>query len=182
MNVESAARRYLLAPWILAFAHLGTRQAIGLLLIVVTLVGANARAFPLEGVRGRARVIDADTLEVAGESVRLLDVDAVELAQRCEGPRELEACGRIAAAALHDMVANRIVECRSDRRDTYGRLLARCAVDGTDLSGWLVEQGYGLAFRRYSTRLVPMEEKARAERRGLWRTAFEPPWVYRGRR
>jgi transposase len=34
-------------------------------------------------------------------------------------------------------------------------------------STWLVEQGWGLAFRRYSTRLVATEEAARAAERGL---------------
>jgi hypothetical protein len=29
---------------------------------------------------------------------------------------------------------------------------------------------------------VLLEEKARADRRGFWRTVFEPPWQYRDRR
>lgn len=88
----------------------------------------------------------------------------------------------MAAAAVRTKLAGGPVVCRGSERDDYGRLLARCEVDGTDLSTWLVGQGYGLAFRRYSTRLVPEEEAAKAARRGLWRTTFQPPWEYRARR
>jgi endonuclease YncB( thermonuclease family) len=43
----------------------------------------------------------------------------------------------------------------------------------------MVAQGEALAFRRYSTRYVPDEEKARAARLGLWAGDFQPPWDYR---
>jgi hypothetical protein len=49
-------------------------------------------------------------------------------------------------------------------------------------STWLVEQGWGLAFRRYSTKLVATEEAARAAERGLWQATLEPPWEFRKRR
>jgi hypothetical protein len=69
-----------------------------------------------------------------------------------------------------------------DERNDYGRLLARCRLGGEDLSTWLIEQGYGLAFSRYSTKLVAEEEQARAGKRRLWRTVLEQPWEFRARR
>lgn len=133
-------------------------------------------------LRGGAQVHDGDTLVVAGEKVRLLDVDAPELAQRCDGPKELAACGKVAAEALEGKLAEGTVTCRGDERDDFGRLLMRCSLGGEDLSTWLVEQGWGLAFRRYSTKLVETEERAKADKRGLWRTVLEPPWAFRARR
>jgi hypothetical protein len=53
------------------------------------------------------------------------------------------------------------VVCRGTEPDDKRRL-AHGAPSGADLSTWLVEQGYGLAYRRYSTRLAA-EGKAPAE-------------------
>lgn len=161
-----------------ALSH-SVRVALYLFAALLCLVPISTSATEL---RGSARVIDGDTLEVVGQTVRLLDVDAFELAQRCEGPKELAACGQLAAAALQERVEGQTVICGGDSLDDYGRLLASCAVEGDDLSAWLVREGYGLAFRRYSTRLVPLEEIARAVGQGMWRTSFEPPWVYRAER
>ena len=151
-------------------------------LIVALVAGAPAPAVAVE-LRGVARHHDGDTLVVAGERVWLRDVDAPELAQRCAGgPKDLKACGEFVAEALDRKLAGKTIACDGNGRDDYDRLLARCRLDGEDLSTWLVEQGYGLAFRRYSTRLVATEEAAKAAGRGLWRTTFEPPWDYRARR
>ena len=48
-----------------------------------------------------------------------------------------------------------------------------------DVGGWLVEQGWALAFRRYGKQYVPVEARARAARRGLWSGSFVPPWAWR---
>jgi endonuclease YncB( thermonuclease family) len=178
MNVEWAVRRYLFAPYRRVFVLLGARRALSLLLVAAMPLGASASAFSPNSIRERVRVIDGDSLEVAGATIRPLDVDAFELAQRCEGPNELAACGSIAATALGDQVQAQSVTFKGDERDDYGRLLARCMLGEVDLSSWLVEQGHGPAYRRYSTRLVPLEEEAKGDRRGLSQTEFEPPWAY----
>ena len=65
-------------------------------------------------------------------------------------------------------------------RDRYGRLLAVCqTTDGTDLNGWVVEQGWTLAYRRYSARYVVQEERAKAAGSGLWAGEFVLPWYRR---
>jgi hypothetical protein len=43
----------------------------------------------------------------------------------------------------------------------------------------MVAQGQALAYRKYSGRYVPDEEKARAARLGLWAGEFQPPWDFR---
>ena len=69
--------------------------------------------------------------------------------------------------------------CRWRSRDRYRRAVATCEVGGTDLGGWLVEQGWALAFRRYGLAYVAQEDRARDARRGLWAGSFVPPWALR---
>ena len=46
-----------------------------------------------ETMAGAVRVIDGDTIEMAGRRIRLLGLDAPELAQACGDPANPVACG-----------------------------------------------------------------------------------------
>lgn len=83
---------------------------------------------------------------------------------------------------LADRIEGEFVSCEVLELDQYGRSVSQCFHADDDISAWMVEQGYALAFRRYSSRLVPQEDAARASGAGLWQTALEPPWEYRARR
>ena len=139
------------------------------------------RPSPVE-IRGTLpRIVDADTLEVAGRKVRLQGIDAPESAQSCRlagGPRY--SCGEHATEALQTRIGSDAVTCTIEGRDRYMRALGLCyAADGTDLNGWLVRQGHALAYRRYSTTYVPQEDQAKAAQAGLWAGEFVPPWDWR---
>ena len=136
---------------------------------------------PVEILGSVPRIVDADTLEVAGRKVRLQGIDAPESAQSCRqagGPRY--SCGEQATEALRTRIGPDAVTCTIEGRDRYLRALGICyAADGTDLNGWLVSQGHALAYRKYSTQYVPQEDQARAARTGLWAGEFVPPWDWR---
>ena len=141
-----------------------------------------SRTIPVE-IRGSVpRIVDADTLEVAGQKVRLQGIDAPESAQSCRqagGPRY--PCGDHATQALRTRIGPDAVTCTIEGRDRYMRALGICyAADGTDLNGWLVRQGHALAYRRYSTKYVPQEDQAKAAQAGLWAGEFIKPWDWRG--
>lgn len=63
--------------------------------------------------------------------------------------------------------------------DRYGRVVAVCYVQGNDVNGWLVGNGWALAYRRYSLDYVAQERAAQAARIGVWRGEFVPPWEWR---
>ena len=138
-------------------------------------------AAPAASLSGVPRLIDADTLEVAGQRVRLQGIDAPESAQTCRHPggRRYQ-CGKQATAALRTRLGQGAVSCTIESRDRYGRGLGTCyTAGGVNVNAWLVRHGHALAYRRYSTKYVPQEEQARAGWVGIWAGEFVPPWEWR---
>lgn len=130
-------------------------------------------------IQGPALVHDGDTVTVAGRRIRLHGLDAPELDQTCLRGGLPWPCGREAAFALGQRVAGRPVSCRGVETDRFGRLVARCTVDGESLNRWLVREGWAVAYRRYSRAYVIDEWIARWHGRGLWAGSFEPPEQWR---
>lgn len=139
-------------------------------------------AKPLYGsvLSGRATVIDGDTLEIAGERVRLEGIDAPEMAQTC-GRKWFGqwSCGRAAANTLKSLVGTRRIDCQSAGRDKYGRMLGWCSVDGRDINREMVREGMAWAFVKYSRRYEAVEAEARTAKAGIWQGDAQPAWVYR---
>ncbi len=133
----------------------------------------------LADITGKPRVIDGDTLEVAGQRIRLHGIDAPEDQQHCRRDGEPWRCGKDATSALKAFLGSRPVSCKELDRDRYRRIVAKCMVGRTDIGGWMVTEGWALAYRRYSIDYVPHEAKARIARKGIWRGDFMPPWEWR---
>lgn len=132
---------------------------------------------------GRASVIDADTIEVQGERVRLNGIDAPEGRQHCSDADAREyRCGQVAAAALDDFLASaRPVICDFVERDRYGRFVGVCRrSDGSDVQAWLVENGHALDWPRYSGgQYASHQLAAQQDGRGMWQGSFVAPWDWR---
>jgi endonuclease YncB( thermonuclease family) len=126
-------------------------------------------------------VIDGDTLEIHGERIRILDIDAPESRQTCTADDGREwRCGQKAALALADWIGQRTVFCESDKLDKYRRHLARCAVSGQDLGEWLAGQGWAVPYRDCKCETVRnASDFARIQRAGIWSGTFIMPWEWR---
>lgn len=136
-------------------------------------------------VEGKARVIDGDTLVVAGQRIRLEGIDAPEISQLCSKSGEGSAswpAGRIAAAALRRWVRGSYVRCRAVGRGRYGRLLGRCEAGGRDLNNAMIRQGLAWAFLKYSQAYAADERHAQAARIGIWSVVCQPAWDFRANR
>ena len=134
----------------------------------------------LSTTTGTASVIDADTIEIRGERIRLVGVDAPESGQKCRSASaEFVRCGSIAANALDAWINRNPVTCDIEGKDRYGRALAECRVRGKSMQEWLVLNGYAVAYRSYSTAYVPAELKARKAKAGVWAGDFVAPWDWR---
>ena len=132
---------------------------------------------------GSGRVVDGDTLEVAGQMIRLDGIDAPEKGQRCTtASGQHFPCGADAARRLQALVHGAAVRCKGEEMDRYDRLIAVCTAGNVDLNRAMVEAGWALAFRKYSTRYVDAEDRAKARRSGLWAGSFTAPWDFRAAR
>src|ERR1035437_4384034 len=128
------------------------------------------------------RIVDGDTLAIGATKVRLEGIDAPETDQVCLNANGVYwTCGIDARDQLAANIASRDIECSSHDADVYRRTLATCYLAGEDLNGWLVQQGWALAYVQYSSAYRQVEEEARTKQRGLLQGAFIAPWDWRHR-
>jgi len=144
-----------------------------------TLVAVAGNQVHAQTIAGQASVVDGDTIEIHGTRIRLFGIDAPEGGQTCNAQGKPYRCGQKAAFALSDKMGGKTVECRPKDRDRYGRVVAVCLVDGEDINGWMVAQGWALAYRYYSLDYVRQEQHAESAKAGMWHGQFVPPWDWR---
>jgi endonuclease YncB( thermonuclease family) len=146
--------------------------------LLLALTGSAAHA---DTIAGRASVIDGDTLEIHGERIRILDIDAPESRQTCTRPDGVEwRCGQKAAMALAGWIGMHAVTCETTKKDMYKRWLARCTIGRDDMAEWMVGHGWAVPYRDCKCKAVrDASDFARTQRVGIWGGAFVMPWEWR---
>jgi len=118
-------------------------------------------------------------LDGARQSVRLLGIDAPELAQNCQDSRgEPWRCGLGARDALTTLAPRGIaLTCHSPGNDRFDRAVSRCTLaDGRDLAAELIAGGWAIA----TTEDYLIEEgRARGRRAAIWQGNFITPAEWR---
>ncbi len=148
--------------------------------LILALLLLTTPSLAMADITGKARVIDGDTIVIAGERIRLHGIDAPELKQTCKTSKGKEQlCGQLAKQNLERLVKGQDVTCKGDKRDRYKRLIAVCYAGPFDINETMVADGWALAYRKYSTDYVRAETFAKARREGMWRGEFVAPWLWR---
>ncbi len=159
------------------FQDHGSLRQLWCLMLFLLLCPAPAQA---ETLTGKPYVTDGDTVKISGERIRLEGIDAPETNQRCrDASGKSYNCGLGSTSALKTKIGRNSITCEGTKRDRYGRFLGICYLNELDLNGWLVRNGYALAYTHYSRRYVSAEQEARKNGRGLWAGEFVPPWNWR---
>lgn len=148
---------------------------LGLVAVSVHFAGAQ-RPIDLVNRHTLAEVVgvtDGDTVDVLIKPdrrvrVRLHGVDA---------PESAEPFSQQARNFTRVLVFSKSVTISGRDVDTYGRLVARIIVDGTDVSTALLSAGLACHYRRYSDdpKLEAAEEEARMAARGFWAPSAPKP-------
>ena len=104
-----------------------------------------ANAAIAEEFVGIPTITDGDTVVIGETKIRLLDMDAPESDQFCLDKKgEAWSCGIAAREALGKKVTGKEWHCQSVQNDRYGRSLASCTVEGENISGWMVREGWAV--------------------------------------
>lgn len=131
-------------------------------------------------VFGRISVIDGDTFDVGTTRVRLFGIDAVETDQSCRTEQGVSwPCGTWVTETVTQKYAGRTAVCTPVDLDRYGRVVARCAVEGADVGRTLVRAGLAFAYRRYSMDYDLDEKAAAIADVGLHASRVQAPGQYR---
>lgn len=131
-------------------------------------------------------VLDGDTIVIQDwgrrrTEVRLQGIDAPERGQRYGGRSR---------ANLSALVYRKSVEAEGNKRDSYGRLVARVYADDIDVNLSQIDAGLAWVYREYLDELpvedrrlfLDAEAKARAQGLGVWRDRKPTaPWEWRHR-
>ena len=165
---------------------------VGCFLAIVLSLLLHGPASSSEVVRGKAGVVDGDTIVVDGKKVRLEGIDAPEAGQRCTHKNgRTWRCGLAATKLVIRAIGEREVTCSIVGRDRYNRRLGQCWIlerrpsgkwAASDLNAHLIKKGLALAYQKYSVRFAALEELAREDRTNMWSGKFNAPWDHRAER
>ena len=134
-------------------------------------------------VQGSPSVTDGDTIRIGETRIRLEGIDAPEISQTCkrtDGTRW--QCGQQAKAALIDKIGKQTVRCTISGTDRYKRSIGTCFVGRLNLNQWMVQNGWSVAYARYSKMYVADEQDARRRRVNIWSGDFQMPNEFRSRK
>jgi endonuclease YncB( thermonuclease family) len=154
-------------------------HALALTFLALCLGGFSSLAKAHDMVQGRAKVISGDTLAVAGQRIRLHGIDAPEFGQPCHWPNKTIDCGNISRTGLLDLIAPVEISCRRRATAADGTWIARCVAEDFDVGRNMVHTGWAMALPGDPAGYLPIQIKAQAAKRGMWRGTFVPPWEWR---
>jgi endonuclease YncB( thermonuclease family) len=123
------------------------------------------------------KVVDGDSLEQGDVRIRLADIDAPELFQKCydENNKSYE-CGKIATDKLKRFVAD-VAYCKETGVDRYKRRLMECfGENGMSINQNMVLNGWAVS---YGKRFEDDEKGAKKQKAGFWKGRFMRPELYR---
>ena len=124
---------------------------------------------PTQKTYYRVIVPDSGTLEAGDVVIKLNGIVASKADAQCQDETGKSwPCGAVAKTALRQLIRARAVVCDLPGPGEHKSFTARCAVSGTDLSTWLVRQGWAKPNDLPEPALADAAEAAKSERIGVW--------------
>ena len=136
--------------------------------------------------KGKAIVIDGDTIKIKDEQIRFGGIDAPESyyrgkKQTCIKDNKKVFCGQISKEKLIEKIRNNSLNCKIEKnKDRYKRLVGECFIKEESLSVFMVRNGYAFDWPRYSKgKFANDQEYAKINKLGFWSMKFEYPWEWK---
>tara|TARA_B100000965_G_scaffold304931_1_gene263757 strand:+ start:200 stop:667 length:468 start_codon:yes stop_codon:yes gene_type:complete len=119
--------------------------------------------------KGKARIIDGDTIIIINEKIRFAGIDT---------PEKNKIGHEFSKKKLKKKIGNNIVICiREKKKDQWGRTVAECFIGNESISSFMVKNGYACDYVKYSKRKYAKEQEyAKSKKLGIWKMNFDPYW------
>lgn len=154
-----------------------------IILFAFTLIVLQSSLLLAKVVSGKAHIVDGDTIVINGIKIRLYGIDAPEAGQKCKKVNGGSwPCGNEAIKVIVGLTEGNQVSCRGDFYDDFGRLIATCTSNKTEINKELVSLGLAWNFDKYSMHYKEIEKEARRKSVGVFQATTITPWEYRAKR
>ena len=146
--------------------------------IIILFTFSFAYSSEISIAKGKARIIDGDTIEISDEKIRFGGIDTPEKKDICYLNEKKVFCGKLSTEKLREKIGNSTVACvREKNKDRYGRTVAECFVNEESLSSFMVKIGYACDYVRYSKgKYAKEQEYAKANKLGVWKMKYKLSW------
>ena len=149
------------------------------LIITFLLIFFSFASFAENIIKGKAKIIDGDTIHIEKYKIRLYGIDAPEIKQTCTINKIIWECGFESSQALESIISEEEVRCKIVDIDRYKRFVAKCFVKNINLNQYMVQNGWAVAYRYYSDDFIKNEEIAKKNKAGIWQGKFLDPYLFR---
>ena len=130
-------------------------------------------------IKGKAKIIDGDTIHIGINKIRLHGIDAPEIKQTCLINDDVWDCGIESGKALKKFILEREVNCKIIDIDRYKRFVGVCFINNENINQYMVKNGWAIAYRYYSKQFIEDEEIAKKNKLGIWQGTFIDPYLFR---
>src|SRR5205814_393219 len=114
---------------------------------------------------GRATGLDSTAIEIDGQRVMLFGTDSIMRKQSCSLDGKPWQCWPAAVRELQTLVDQGPATCETvGEPDPFGRVLARCTINGQSLNEQFVRSGFAVARPSESKDYVAAEREAKASK------------------
>ena len=147
------------------------KQSLNLISFAIIILFTISFAYSSEKniVKGKASIIDGDTIIISDEKIRFAGIDT---------PEKNKVGHEFSKKKLKEKIGNNIVICiRELKLDPWGRTVAECFIGYESISSFMVKNGYACDYVKYSKKKYAKEqEHAKSKKLGIWKMNFESSW------
>ena len=119
--------------------------------------------------KGKATIIDGDTIKINDEKIRFAGIDT---------PEKNKIGHEFSKKKLKEKIGNNIIICiREPKLDPWGRTIAECFIGSESISSFMVRNGYACDYVKYSKKKYAKEQEyAKSKKLGIWKMNFDFSW------